>query len=276
MGDMKKVVPVSALGAVYYGERAEYFSAALESLYNQTVEIDQIVIVQDGPIPLDLQQVIDYWTGKLNIDVRTLPENLGLASALNFGLQFCRNDIVARFDTDDLNVASRVELQYKFFLDNPGLAVLGGGIEEFIYEAGDITATRNVPLLRKQIERELCWRNPFNHMTVMYSKAVVEGLGGYCEHPFMEDYNLWIRLIGAGFDARNLNKTLVYARVGNGMISRRRGWRYVKSEYALARLKVGEGVGHVAIVWFVFMTRSFARVLPTFFLKYIYLIFARN
>lgn len=46
----------------------------------------------------------------------------------------------------------------------------------------------------------------------------------------MEDYNLWLRVIGNNYKVANLPDVLLYARVGNGMHARRKGFQYIKSE----------------------------------------------
>ena len=48
----------SVLMSVYYKEKAEYLELAIESMLNQTVPPEQFVIVEDGPLTDELEQVI--------------------------------------------------------------------------------------------------------------------------------------------------------------------------------------------------------------------------
>ena len=54
-------------------------------------------------------------------------------------------------------------------------------------------------------------------MTVAYKKTAVQQAGGYQHHLYMEDYNLWLRMLAQGATAANLPQTLVQARTGNAI-----------------------------------------------------------
>ncbi|HIA7353859.1 TPA: amylovoran biosynthesis protein AmsE, partial [Escherichia coli] len=84
------------------------------------------------------------------------------------------------------------------------------------------------------------------------------------------DYNLWLRLLKNNIQAANLPLTLVYARGGDGMIYRRSGLRYIKSEYKLYKLKQRLGYQNYIISSLVFFLRSVPRVFPPYILKAIY------
>ncbi len=49
----------------------------------------------------------------------------------------------------------------------------------------------------------------------------------------MEDYNLWLRVIAAGYKTLNLNRVLVNVRAGQNMIDRRRGGGILKARFIL-------------------------------------------
>lgn len=67
-------------------------------------------------------------------------------------------------------------------------------------------------------------------MTVMYRKDAIIAVGNYKHLPSFEDYDLWLRLIASGYECRNMDKVLVLARIGNGLMERRSGWKYISSE----------------------------------------------
>ncbi|MDT1914067.1 amylovoran biosynthesis protein AmsE, partial [Acinetobacter baumannii] len=85
----------------------------------------------------------------------------------------------------------------------------------------------SVPLTHDEIKKFAQKRCPFNHMSVVYKRDVILSLGGYQHHLFMEDYNLWLRVIGNNYKVANLPDVLLYARVGNGMHARRKGFQYI-------------------------------------------------
>ena len=90
--------------SVYYKEKAEYLKLALNSIINQTLKPDEIVLVQDGKLTEELQAVITEYLQKYPAIFKTyaLQQNQGLGKALNFGMQKCSYEIIARMDTDDI------------------------------------------------------------------------------------------------------------------------------------------------------------------------------
>lgn len=55
--------PFSVSMCVYGGDEAEWFDVALDSIVKQTVKPQEIVLVVDGPIPNEIQQVINKYVG---------------------------------------------------------------------------------------------------------------------------------------------------------------------------------------------------------------------
>lgn len=260
----------SVLMSLYIKENPIFLDDCLKSLYEQTVQADEVVIVLDGPITQSLRNVLDKWHLKLPIKLVPLPENVGLGAALNCGLDKCSYPIVARMDTDDICVAQRFELQLNEFLKNKELALLGGTISEFDGDVSNIIGKRTVESDFNKIKHLAKFRNPFNHMTVMFKKDAVLNAGGYVHHHVMEDYNLWLRMLSRNNIVSNLPDILVNARAGMGMLSRRRGYSYIKSELQLAKLKYKLGIQNLPGVICVFFLRAAPRIMPGFIFKKIY------
>jgi len=72
-----------------------------------------------------------------------------------------------------------------------------------------------------------------NHMAVMMRRDAVLAVGNYRAVKGAEDYELWVRMLQAGYRAENLPDVLVYARTGNGMMQRRGGLAYAKENMRL-------------------------------------------
>ena len=83
----------SVLMSLYKKEKPEYLRLALNSMLNQTVVPDEIVLVEDGPLTEELYAVLDEYPMLHRVKNET---NLGLGLALNVGLKECRNELVAR------------------------------------------------------------------------------------------------------------------------------------------------------------------------------------
>lgn len=234
----------TVLMSVYYKEKPEYLQLALESVINQTVKPNEIVLVQDGKLTNELQAVITEYLQKYPDIFKTcaLQQNRGLGKALNFGMKKCSNELIARMDTDDIAELNRFELQIKEFKQDKELTLCGGQIAEFADNPSEITGYRNVPLKHNEILSFAKKRNPFNHVTVMFKKQAIQSVGGYMDMTYFEDYWLWVRVLKAGYITKNIDKVLVRVRAGQDMIARRGGWDYVKCiaifEKALYKIEI--------------------------------------
>jgi glycosyltransferase involved in cell wall biosynthesis len=224
---------LSVLLPVYHNESAEYLRQSLESVAAQTVRPDEMIIVKDGPVGPEVDAAIDSHRGKLPIVTVQLENNVGLGLALNIGLIRCRGDLVARMDADDICLHDRLEKQLAFLEKNPHADVIGGAIAEFDSDYKQIETIRRMPCAPDVLAQVAKWRNPLNHMTVMFRKAAVLAAGNYRSYWGFEDYDLWARMLMRGGRLYNLEDVLVYVRCGNGMQKRRGGWRYLQEEAAL-------------------------------------------
>lgn len=258
----------SVLMSLYFKEKAAYLVECFESLVAQTYPADEIVLVFDGKLTDELEQVVQNFAQKLPLVIVRLPENRGLGKALNEGLTYCKNEWVFRMDTDDICVPERFEKQVAFIQRNPETVIFGGQIAEFGENVNDIVSYRRVPLLHEEIVAFTRTRCAFNHMTVAYRKSEVLAAGGYQD--LQEDYYLWIKLIATAKQVANLPDILVYARVGNGMVGRRRGVAQAKAEWRLFKLKQKVGIQGLFPGFAVFLLRAVPRLLPVSLLQQAY------
>lgn len=219
--------------SVYKNDKADFFDRALESITDcQTVRPDEIVLVVDGPVGEDIDSVIEKYSKKYEFNTIRLEKNGGLGNALKIAVENCRNDLIARMDSDDVSLPDRFEVQLKALLDT-GADIIGGHITEFIGEESNAVSRRDVPLTNKEIKADMKKRCAFNHMTVMFKKSVVLSAGGYIDWHYNEDYYLWLRMMLSECRFANLDKVLVNVRVGKEMYQRRGGVKYFKSEAGL-------------------------------------------
>lgn len=269
----------SVLSSIYYKERPEYLEQCFESIWDmQTYKPTEIVLVLDGPIGEELTVCVQKWQSKIGspLKVVPLPQNVGLGKALNEGLKQCSYNWVFRMDTDDICTSDRFEKQIKFIQQNPNVVLFGGQILEFDQNISDADVLKAVPTTYEQIKKFAQNRCPFNHMTVAYKRDVILSLGGYQHHLFMEDYNLWLRVIGNDYQVANLPDVLLYARVGNGMHARRKGFQYIKSEKQLLDLKKQLKIQSPFYATIYFIVRSTFRLMPANLLGKIYNTFLRK
>jgi glycosyltransferase involved in cell wall biosynthesis len=225
----------SVLMCVYHGDNPGHLDVALQSLAASRVRVPEVVIVIDQSTPAPIEAVIDRHRALLPIVTVKLETRMSLGEALNVGLERASHSLVARFDSDDLIVPDRFEKQLSAFAAQPSLDILGGAIAEFDEDPSRPYALRKVPLTHGDIVARAKWRNPFNHMTVMYRKSAVTGVSGYLPRFKSEDYDLWVRMLHAGHQAANLPDVLVNARAGKAMAARRGGWHMLRTELAIQR-----------------------------------------
>ena len=263
----------SVLLSLYHKENPIALGQCFKSIWkDQSIQPSEIVLVLDGPIGEELSQCVQKWQRIIGKSLRVIPlsQNVGLGKALNKGLEHCSNEWVFRMDTDDICVEKRFEYQLQFIKNNPNVVLFGGQILEFDKNVNDANKLKPVPEEYSDILTFSKNRNPFNHMTVAYKKSIILSLHGYQHHLFMEDYNLWLRVISKGYEVANLSQVLVYARVGNGMHARRRGSEYIKSEKQLLDLKIALKTQSLISAYVTFILRSFFRFLPSNLLGFVY------
>ena len=227
------VEPFSVLLPVYAGDRPDHFRRALRSVTTEQHRApDEVVLVQDGPVSVELAAAIEH--ARRDCPVRlvhvSIGTNIGLSGALTEGLAACRNDVVARMDADDIALPERFARQLPLIED--GADQVGTGMFEFT-GGEEVTAVRTPPTGEREIARFATFHDPFNHPTVVYRRAVVARAGGYRELPLMEDYWLFARMIAAGARVANVPEPLVMYRTDKGSYNRRGGWRLFVSELRL-------------------------------------------
>ena len=228
------MLPFSVLLCLYYKERPDFLSQSLDSVFNQTVLPNEVVLVEDGPLTDELYAVVEAYRSKYpQLRVVKLPCNGGLGKALNVGLQHCSYDLVARMDTDDIAYPDRFEKQLNVFRSDPKVDLCGAWIAEFEGEPSHVVSVRKVPEKHGEIYRYAKQRSPVNHPVVMFRKSAVLKAGGYLHFPLFEDYYLWARMLMNGACFYNLPESLLYFRFSPDMFRRRGGWRYAMTELRL-------------------------------------------
>ena len=219
----------SVLLSLYCKEKASYLDECLLSIKNQTVDAEQIVIVEDGPLTAELYAMLSRWEVLLPIKRVVLEKNVGLGKALNHGIKYCSHSLIARMDTDDICHPKRFEKQLHIF-ENKKVDICGSWISEFESNCEIITSYRKPPKRHDEIIKLSRLKNPLNHPSVMYRKSAVLNVKCYEDVLFFEDYHLWLKLIDSGARFHNIEESLVLMRAGMSQLSRRGGFKYALLE----------------------------------------------
>lgn len=263
----------SVLMSVYFKEKPEYLRESMESILRQTVKTNDFVLVCDGPLNDGLDAVIREMQEKFENALRVvrIEKNSGLGNALNVGLRYCENKLVARMDSDDISLPERCEKQLKAFAADSELSICSGKIEEFEGSTENIFGKRELPLKHEEITAFSKKRNPFNHPAVMFKKAAVLSAGSYSEKfPLFEDYYLWVRMLQNGERAINLRTTLVLMRTPRDMYLRRGGRKYARDMLRFHRWMLNEGWSSAKNYIFGALPHAVVCILPNIFRKLVY------
>jgi len=186
---------------------------ALASLTCQTLTDFEVVCVDDGSTDAT-PALLEAWERR-DRRIRLLrTEHAGIIAALNAGLEACRAPYVARMDADDRSHPQRLQLQAAFLDAHPQTDLVSCRAAGF--PAGQVREGFRVYiewlnglLSDEQIRREMFVESPLPHPSVTFRRAAVQRLGGYEDHGWAEDYDLWLRLYLAGARFAKLEETLV-------------------------------------------------------------------
>lgn len=201
-----KIKNISVLMPAY--NCGKYISQAIRSILNQTFKDFEFIIIDDGSTD-NTEEIVNSFKDSRIIYRKT--ENKGTAGALNYGLELCSNELVARIDADDLNIPARLETQINFLEENPDYDIVASW-SVYFKDPGKILFLLKEPVEHNDIHDYLDLHNPLNQSAVIYKKDFI--LKEKYNESFMynEDFELFYRIRG---NARfyNIPRFLAYARV---------------------------------------------------------------
>lgn len=219
---------ISVLMSVYKSEKGEFLDRSLQSVWDdQTRKPEQIVLIEDGAIPEELELIIDSFQLRVNASgvakmvVVKLPVNGGLTKALNVGIKHVTGDLIARMDSDDISAPQRFEFQEKFFRENPKIDILGGSMQEFD-DKHECLNVRHYPLTHEDACKYIVKACPLAHPAVMMRRRIFdEGLHYDERYRMSQDIKLWYDAILAGYRMANLQEIILYFRQQGDVFRRR-------------------------------------------------------
>ncbi|MGH1285832.1 glycosyltransferase [Bacillus toyonensis] len=268
----------SVLMTVYKNDNPSYLKKSMLSILNQSILTNDFIVVKDGPITEELQNVIDLMDEEFPSIIKQvdLKVNVGLGLALNEGLKVCKNDIVARMDADDISLSTRCELQLQEFEKDIELDIVGCDVDEFMGDEDNIICTRSVPGTNEDIYRYAKQRDPFNHPTVMYKKKKILALGGYKDLRKNQDTDLWLRMLMSGCKGKNINQSLLLFRFEDETYKRRKNWLNTKSLINIRYHAFREGFSGFGDFSKICIMQILIYVMPIKFQRWIYRNFLRT
>ncbi|MGW8225138.1 MAG: glycosyltransferase [Anaerolineales bacterium] len=187
--------------------------AALKSLEWQTLADFQVIAVDDGSTD-GTGDLLGVWAAQDGRFQVVKQDHQGIVAALNLGLEHCQAEYIARMDADDLSHPERFSKQVDYLEQHPGVSLVGCRVRG--YPPGDMREGfmiylnwQNALLTDEDIRREIFVESPLAHPSVMMRKDAMLAVGGYNEHGWPEDYDLWLRFYLSGARFAKLPETLL-------------------------------------------------------------------
>lgn len=269
----------SVLMTVYKGEKASNLDVAIQSMLKQTIVTDDFVIVCDGELTTDLDMIIEKYV-KMHpgvFNVFRFPKRDNWAAVLNDGLAMCKNELVARMDSDDISLETRCEKQLMWMAKNPDAAVISVGIAEFGNDDPScILSNRILPTKSQGLAHFAKYRCPLNHATVIYKKSAVLEVGGYENFSQYEDYQLWMKMIKKGYVIDNIQEPLYLMRAGDDLYRRRGGKKYFENMKCFKRWMKDQGFLSIFEYAYLLAANGLVVLMPSSFRKWVYCCFLRK
>lgn len=196
---------ITVLLPVYNAE--QFIAESVTSILQQTYRYFTLLIIDDGSTDRTGTILEELAAQDLRIELYRR-ENRGLVATLNEGLALCRTELIVRMDADDIAMPERLAIQKAYMDAHPEIAVCGSSIiiHEYdkVYDFPEKTA----------FDVQSLFHSPLAHPSVIFRKSIIMRVGGYdINMPAAEDYDLWVRLLSAGFHIANIPAPLLRYRI---------------------------------------------------------------
>lgn len=180
---------ISVIMPVYNAGR--YLKQAIRSILNQSYSNFEFIIINDASTDNSLRIINSFKDRRINII--NLHKNVGVAKALNIGLNISQGKYIARMDADDVSLPERLNILRNYLDTHPKTGIVGSWAVE-IDQTGKTVSAVNTLTSDAQIKRQMIYHNPLIHPTVMFRSGLTYTYGNYDEKlNGAEDWDLWLR-----------------------------------------------------------------------------------
>jgi glycosyltransferase involved in cell wall biosynthesis len=205
---------ISVLMPAYNAEK--YIGEAIESVLNQTFTDFELLIINDGSTD-KTEEIIRSFNDKRIRYIKN-ETNLKLIATLNKGIDLAQGRYIARIDADDMCMPKRFEEQVDFLEKHPNYALCGSWaylMNSKSEKTGRIKFIDNHNLL----QISLLFSCPIIHPSVMARTEIFKQFKYSHTALHIEDLDLWIRIVNAGFKIANIPHFLIKYRWHDANIS---------------------------------------------------------
>ena len=197
---------ISVLMPVYNGD--QFLDKSIKSVLNQTFNNFEYIIINDGSTDDSLKIIESYEDNRIKII--NFSKNMGIATALNNGLNAAKGYYIARQDQDDISHPERFMLQIEYLENN----------DVDLVDTNFIFIDENDKYIQDYEKRYFNPDETLSHLffyelvhasimckRLLFTKDNIQ----YQKRP-TEDYDLFIRLAKAGMRAGRLDQKLIKQR----------------------------------------------------------------
>lgn len=193
---------VSVIMSVYNDENN--VKTSIESILSQTYDNIEFLIIDDFSDDNTHRILKTYENLDNRIKIYKNNINLGLTKSLNFLISQANGYFIARQDSDDISLSTRIEEELKFIQDEDLDACSSRSL---IKGTNKIVPKFSYYLPLAFVLR---YKNPIIHGSLVIKKEVIQSLGNYNEYfKYSQDYELVTRLIKNNFKIK-INKKILY------------------------------------------------------------------
>lgn len=198
---------VSILMPVY--KTAPYLREAMDSMLAQTFTDFELIVLNDCS-PDNAEEILDTYSDPRIVRYKG-EKNQGLANVLNIGMSMARGKYIARMDSDDISLPTRLETQVRFLEEHLDIDLCSCGMELFDAKTGRWIRTSN----KEQVKIEALFYSPVLHASSVWRKESFDkhNLRFRQEMVPAEDYDLWCRAIAKGVQLVNISDCLYLYRI---------------------------------------------------------------
>ena len=203
---------ISVVIPFYHAEA--FFDETYQSIKQQTIQPQEIIVVNDGCGAKALEFLSQY----TDIKIIDFTENKGVSTARNEGAKAATSDLIAFLDADDIWLPNKLETQLTFLEEYPHFSACHTGVTTF-NDKGDISTFVNKPFDLTIVD--LLESMQVTPPSLLIKKSTLEYVNYFDESiRCSEDHELSIRLVQQGFRIGFIDQALTKVRrMDHGNIS---------------------------------------------------------
>ena len=206
---------VSVIMSVFNDEKS--VGKSIESILNQTYENFELIIIDDASTDNSKEIIQNYLNSDERIKLLSNNKNIGLTKSLNIAISSSEGEIIARQDSDDISLKTRLKKQ---------VDVLSTNKYSFSITRAINPLNKNLmPRFTYYLPQKLVmkYKNPFIHGTLMIKKNILLKVGGYDERfYYSQDYKLYSDLLKQNYSYHFLKEPLYVLNLQNNISSNKR------------------------------------------------------